>query len=223
MSAADSEESRWPDFATASIRTQSRRRTVAHRSSSAIECSASVRSASLRGGLGSGTGVRCLTSARLAADPISFAGYGRAWTETVVRNPCLVRSFARRPLVWLAVAALATGVAVLLLSGDEDGGPPEPAWRQEVPTEASRALPREQHEPGHEPAHEQGRRSAPRRRPGWTPTSASWRGSSVTTWRHSTRTTVGAPADCSCRAPWRRSTSPATVEPARHRCRPPWD
>ena len=37
MSAADSEESRWPDFATASIETQSMRSTVAHRSSSAME------------------------------------------------------------------------------------------------------------------------------------------------------------------------------------------
>ena len=80
-----------------------------------------------------------------------------------MRDPCLVRSFARRPLVWLAVAALATGVAVLLLSGDEDGGgSPEPAGRQEVPTEASRAVPREQHEPAHEPAHEPGTRAAVR-------------------------------------------------------------
>ena len=36
MSAAESEESRWPDLATASIRTQSIRSTVAQRSSSAV-------------------------------------------------------------------------------------------------------------------------------------------------------------------------------------------
>src|SRR5215208_5559895 len=66
MSAAESEESRWPDLATASIRTQSIRSTVAHRSSSAIRGFASSRSARFGGGLGSGTGVRCLTAARLA-------------------------------------------------------------------------------------------------------------------------------------------------------------
>ena len=71
MSAADSEESRWPDFATASIRTQSMRRTVAQRSSSAMLGCAAPRSASLGGGLGSGTGVRCLTAARLAFNATS--------------------------------------------------------------------------------------------------------------------------------------------------------
>src|SRR5689334_1019700 len=66
MSAAESEESRWPDLATASIRTQSTRRRVAQRSSSAMLGCAPPRSASLGGGFGSGTGVRCLTAARLA-------------------------------------------------------------------------------------------------------------------------------------------------------------
>src|SRR5918994_4180602 len=74
MSAADSELSRWPDLATASIRTQSIRSTVAQRSSSGIEGGAS-RSGALGGGLGSGTGLRCiLTLARLAA-----ASMGRAY------------------------------------------------------------------------------------------------------------------------------------------------
>src|SRR3954451_20166640 len=70
MSAAESDESRWPDFATASIRTQSRRRTVAQRSSSVIEGCASTRSASFGGGLGSGTGLRWVTAARLPAAAI---------------------------------------------------------------------------------------------------------------------------------------------------------
>jgi hypothetical protein len=78
-----------------------------------------------------------------------------------VRNPCQVRGIARRPLAWLAVAALATGAGVLLLSADEGGGPPQPA-EQGVPAERSRAEPREQHEPGDEPAHEQGTRAAVR-------------------------------------------------------------
>ena len=128
MSAADSEESRWPDFATASIRTQSRRSTVAQRSSSAIEGFASARSASFGGGLGSGTGLRCLTSARLAADPICVAGYGASLDGTVrpdsrerdasfatltrppLRDPCCGEQVRPR-LVWLAVAALATAAA----------------------------------------------------------------------------------------------------------------
>ena len=64
MSAAESEESRWPDFATASIRTHSMRSSVAQRSSSAIVgCAASPVA---RGGFGSGTGLRWVTSARLA-------------------------------------------------------------------------------------------------------------------------------------------------------------
>src|SRR5918994_7267168 len=74
MSAADSELSRCPDLATASIRTQSLRSTVAQRSSSAIEGAAS-RCGALGGGFGSGTGLRCiLTLARLAA-----ASMGRAY------------------------------------------------------------------------------------------------------------------------------------------------
>src|SRR2546427_10040508 len=77
MSAAERDESRWPDFATASIRTQSRRSTVAHRPSSAIEGCASTRSASFGGGLGSGTGVRWLTAARLAC-VAAVAADGRA-------------------------------------------------------------------------------------------------------------------------------------------------
>src|SRR5436189_508116 len=66
MSAAESEESRCPDFATASIRKQSIRSTIAQRSSSAIRGFASSRSASFGGGFGSGTGVRCRMAARLA-------------------------------------------------------------------------------------------------------------------------------------------------------------
>ena len=71
MSAAESDESRCPDLATASIRTQSIRNTVAHRSSSATRGCASTRSASFGGGFGSGTGLRCVTAARLAGDAIA--------------------------------------------------------------------------------------------------------------------------------------------------------
>jgi hypothetical protein len=79
-----------------------------------------------------------------------------------VRHPCQVRGIARRPLAWLAVAALATGAGVLLLSADDEGGgPPQPA-EQGVPTERSRAEPREQHEPGDEQTHAQGTRAAVR-------------------------------------------------------------
>src|ERR687897_35926 len=86
MSAADSELSRWPDLATASIRVHSSRSTVAHRSSSAIEGAASRRSVALGGGLGSGTGLRCATSARLASAALAgmlptSRGYADARTE----------------------------------------------------------------------------------------------------------------------------------------------
>ena len=65
MSAAESEESRCPDLATASIVVQSIRSTVAQRSSSAIVgCWASPSRS--RDGFGSGTGLRCVTRARLA-------------------------------------------------------------------------------------------------------------------------------------------------------------
>src|SRR5919204_5388140 len=68
MSAAESEESRWPDLATASIRTHSPRRTVAHRSSSAIDGVGRTPRSLERGiGCGSGTGRRWLTAARLAS------------------------------------------------------------------------------------------------------------------------------------------------------------
>ena len=58
MSAAESEESRCPDLATASIRTQSRRCTVAQRSSSAIVGSISPRASSFEGGCGIGNGAQ---------------------------------------------------------------------------------------------------------------------------------------------------------------------
>ena len=96
MSAADSEESRWPDLATASIRTQSIRSTVAQRSSSATCGLASPRSASLGGGFGSGTGLRCVTAARLACSAIQLRGYARAWTETP--RTILNRKVSLRPL-----------------------------------------------------------------------------------------------------------------------------
>src|SRR5688572_8005969 len=67
MSAAESEESRCPDFATASIRTQASRWTVAQRSSSAIEASPSPRASSFDGGCGSGTERKWLIGARLAS------------------------------------------------------------------------------------------------------------------------------------------------------------
>src|SRR5437764_4889329 len=82
MSAAESEESRCPDLATASIRTQSSRSTVAQRSSSAKEGCAATRSASLGGGLGSGTGLRCVTLARLAAEAIAIASVWASWDGT---------------------------------------------------------------------------------------------------------------------------------------------
>ena len=58
MSAAESELSRCPDFATASIRTHSSRSTVAQRSSSATE---GFGPRSVLGGDGSGTGRRWFT------------------------------------------------------------------------------------------------------------------------------------------------------------------
>src|SRR4029079_6716378 len=79
MSVAESEESRWPDLATASIRTQSIRSTVAQRSSSANEGCAATRSASFGGGFGSGTGLRCVTLARLATEPIPRASVWVRW------------------------------------------------------------------------------------------------------------------------------------------------
>ena len=66
MSAAESDESRWPDLATASIRTHSMRSRVAQRSSSAMVAGAPEASPWRAGGLGSGTGRRCVTGARLA-------------------------------------------------------------------------------------------------------------------------------------------------------------
>src|SRR5436190_23424934 len=82
MSAAESEESRCPDLATASIRTQSIRSTVAQRSSSANEGCSATRSASFGGGLGSGTGLRCVTLARLAAEAIGGARVWLLWDGT---------------------------------------------------------------------------------------------------------------------------------------------
>ena len=82
MSADDSEESRWPDFATASIRTHSMRSSVAQRSSSATSASA-VRSPWRAGGFGSGTGRRCVTCARLAAERLTrMPRYASARTPT---------------------------------------------------------------------------------------------------------------------------------------------
>src|SRR3954470_20852301 len=92
MSAAESEESRCPDLATASIRTQSIRSTVAHRSSSAIRGFASIRSASFGGGLGSGTGVRCLTAARLALLATNGASVWPRMDGTVRANCRKLRS-----------------------------------------------------------------------------------------------------------------------------------
>src|SRR2546423_6200662 len=87
MQAAEGDGSRWPDFATASIRTQSSRRTVAQRSSSAIEGCASTRSASFGGGFGSGTGLRWVTLARLAAEPIPRSSVWMALDGNLRPNP----------------------------------------------------------------------------------------------------------------------------------------
>src|SRR5687767_15927866 len=78
MSAAESEESKCPDLATASIRTQSMRRSVAQRSSSAELGASAPGSTAREGGLGSGTGRRWLTSARVAADAFAGEGSGAA-------------------------------------------------------------------------------------------------------------------------------------------------
>src|SRR3954464_15076302 len=91
-SAADSEESKCPDFATASIRTQSIRSTVAQRSSSAMLGCASPRSASLGGGFGSGTGVRCLTAARLALIDTSEPSLCVVMDGTVRASPRTARA-----------------------------------------------------------------------------------------------------------------------------------
>src|SRR5688500_6569204 len=69
MSAAESDESRCPDFATASMRTQASRWTVAQRSSSAIVGSTSPRASSFEGGRGSGTERKWLMGARLPSAP----------------------------------------------------------------------------------------------------------------------------------------------------------
>ena len=152
MSAADSEESRWPDFATASIRTQSRRSTVAQRSSSAIEGFASTRSASFGGGLGSGTGLRCRHVGEVSGGAPSRAeamggpgrnrspGFARQSKRAGVCAILGVRRFARTRLVWLAAAALATAAGVLVLSGDEEGGGPgsPPSSRASRPSRRTR-------------------------------------------------------------------------------------
>ncbi|MEK6326529.1 MAG: hypothetical protein AABM66_03250 [Actinomycetota bacterium] len=58
----------------------------------------------------------------------------------------------RNPLVWLAAAALATAVGVLVLSGDEeDGGPAQPAERQGAPAEPGGATTPRQPEAREEP------------------------------------------------------------------------
>ena len=55
--------------------------------------------------------------------------------------------------MWLAAAALATAAGVLVLSGsDEDGGPEQPAERQDTPAEPDPATPRQQPEARGEPA-----------------------------------------------------------------------
>ncbi len=58
----------------------------------------------------------------------------------------------RNPLVWLAVAALATAVGVLVLSGsEEDDGPQQPAERQGAPAEPGGATSGRQPETQEEP------------------------------------------------------------------------
>src|SRR5665811_1860145 len=79
MSAAESELSRWPDLATASIRTQSIRRTVAQRSSGRIETGSPAIGAG--GGFGSGTD-------RPDPGPRHLTGPGSAdHDRTVLRHP----------------------------------------------------------------------------------------------------------------------------------------
>ena len=93
MSAAESDESRWPDLATASIRTHSSRSSVAQRSSSATVAGAPVGSPWRAGGFGSGTGRRWVTCARLAA----FSGSGSARTPGA--KVCDAPDARRRPIV----------------------------------------------------------------------------------------------------------------------------
>jgi hypothetical protein len=63
-----------------------------------------------------------------------------------------MRRFARTRLVWLVVAALATGAGVLVLSGgEEDDAARPPGELQGVPTEPPDAPPRERHQAGREP------------------------------------------------------------------------
>ena len=172
MSAADSEESRWPDFATASIRTQSSRSTVAQRSSSAIEGFASARSASFGGGLGSGTGVRCLTSARLAADPIPFAGYGSSVDGTVrpdspkraSRDPCAGEELRSEPASsgWPSPPWRRRPGSSLLSGDEEGGGPPEPAGGRTSHRAERSGASGAARGPRHDPADAQGTRAAVR-------------------------------------------------------------
>ena len=67
-------------------------------------------------------------------------------------------------MVWLAAVALAAAAGVLLLSGDEEGGPPQPAEPQGSSTERERTAPQEQHATRDKPrSDEQDTRAAVRR------------------------------------------------------------
>ena len=135
MSAADSELSRWPDLATASIRTQSIRSTVAQRSSSAIDAGSPsiVRGRRLRvreraAGDSRARGVERSARARRLHRAISACGRGdgTAWPPTARklrgRGPGR-RLSSRRCGTATNAGGEALGVAVALRSaagGDEE-------------------------------------------------------------------------------------------------------
>ncbi len=154
MSAAESEESRWPDLATASMRTQSERSTVAQRSSSgdrrlAAPCAPE---ASGRGPASGGVTCARLASAESLAVKRMRAG-GRASTPRSPENAgSMNRVAADRALVGAALAAVVRAAA-----GDDE---PEIAA---APTTTGRAARDEHDEPGRR---RRPRRAAPTRLPG---------------------------------------------------------
>ena len=132
MSAADSEESRWPDFATASIRTQSRRSTVAQRSSSAT-CRLRLAALRQRRGrlrVGHRPQVRHVREISLPGHRVARLCAGLDGnTRTIHHRICAPARYNARVkrIGWISVGLLLvaaiTAGGVLLLSGDEGGGP----------------------------------------------------------------------------------------------------
>lgn len=139
MSAAESEESRWPDFATASMLTQSIRNIVAQRSRSAI--SGRALSPSRGVGLGSGTGRRWVTRARLAF--MDRADREQATLKLRVRADETPGAVTRRMHIRMEIrtksrigSALVIAGLALAGCGDEEPIPPLTTTERTVPAQA---------------------------------------------------------------------------------------